>query len=33
MDIEIHALLSSIIEGVGVQLHMSIALIAVGKFK
>lgn len=33
MDVEIHAFLSSIIDGVGVQLHMSVALIAEGKFK
>jgi GH35 family endo-1,4-beta-xylanase len=33
MDVEIHALLSSTIDGVGVQLHMSVALMAAGKFK
>jgi hypothetical protein len=33
MDVEIHAFISSTIDGVGVQPHMSVSLMAAGKFK
>jgi hypothetical protein len=33
MDVEIHAFLFSTVDGVGVQLHMSEAVMAAGRFK
>jgi hypothetical protein len=33
MDVEIHAFVSSTIDDVGVQLHVSVALMAAAKFK